>query len=125
MNNERHTDGLETAVGEIRPAFGCRGRQFVTEHVRKAHAGLLKNCAVAEDATQTTTATRSLPGIAPEFGFAIKLLEFRDDAALQRLQIVFYLFKFVHGVRGRSTFPVASSRISDGPEVFPQSPGTM
>ena len=49
MDNERHTDSLETTAREIRPAFGRGGRQFVTEHMRKPHAGLFEYRAVTED----------------------------------------------------------------------------
>ena len=43
----------------------------------------------------------------------------------QSLQIVFDLFEFVRGWAALRTAPVLRSRISDGPEAGPQSPGTM
>ena len=98
MNNQRHTDRLECLPRQLRPRLGCRRWQLIAEHMREADAGLLEDRAIAQDAAQTAAAARSLPRIAFERRFAVKLLEFGNNAALQRLQIFLYLIKFIHRV---------------------------
>ena len=125
MNDERYADGLETATGEIGPALGRRGRQLVAEDMRETDAGFLENGAVTHYTTQPAATTGTLPRVATKLRPAVQVFDFADDPALQGLQVAFDLFEFFHALRDRTALLVIRSRISEGPDAGPQSPGTM
>ncbi len=93
--------------------------------MRETDARFFEHPAVLHDAAQPAAASRPLPGVAAETGAAVQLLELGHDAALQTLQVVLDLFQLVHWTAALSIAPVFRSRISEGPDAGPQSPGTM
>ena len=50
--------------------------------------------------------------------------EFDADPVLQVCEVVLNVVDIAHDARARSTRPLTKSRISEGPEAGPQSPGT-
>src|SRR5210317_664524 len=123
MQYQGNTNGLERLTSEFGPILcRCRWHLFAKD-MRKTDARLLKYSTVRQDAAFTTATARALPGVPIKCRLAVERFQLRTDAVLQIGKVCFYVFDVAHWTLGRKILPLMKSRISDGPDDGPQSPG--
>jgi hypothetical protein len=91
MQDQGNADCLKGLAGKLGSVFRCRRWHLVSEHVRKAYAGLLEYSCARQHATLTTAASRALPRVALKSGGSVKQFNLRAKVILQFLQIRFDL----------------------------------
>ena len=123
VDDERHADRLEALACELGPGLRGRRRHFAAENVGETDAGFFEDASFGHDPGLAAATAGPFPYITFKSLFAVEQLEFRADPVLQCEEILSYLVDIAHDFPGRSTLPLRSSRISEGPEAGPQVPG--
>lgn len=92
MHDQRYAHSFKAAASQLRTVSGSGSRHRIAVHVRKIHASLLKDPAIAQHPAASAAAAFPLPAIFDEFA-AVNGAELLADSILELKKESFYLVR--------------------------------